>query len=178
MKHFRLFLPLLVLTLLLSGCAKEPMPYTYTSGDRTVTVDPITRTIMDKNEVFTYVVVDMGAAKRYEITFPDGSIYYWTDSGNSGSGGWTDNFDTERWFYANFLVDALKQSAPRQKTGNVVVGLFLMGLGALNLFLPQVSVHVKYGWRFRNAEPSDAYLAMIRFGGALIGILGLIWCIV
>lgn len=178
MKHFRLLLPLLVLALVLSGCAREPVPYEYTSGDRTVSVDPINRTITGNGEVFTYVIVDMGATQRYEIIFPDGSIYLWTDSGNGGSGSWSDNFDTDRWLYANFLVDALKESAPRQKTGNVLVGLLVMGLGTLNFFQPQLHIHLKYGWRFRNAEPSDAYLAMTRFGGLLMAVLGLICCII
>lgn len=177
MKHFRLILPLLILALLLSGCAGEPEPYEYTSGGATVTVDPINQTITNGQEIFTYVIVDVGAGDRYEITFPDGSLYYWTDSGNGGSGGWSDTFDTDRT-YADFLVDALRQSVPREKVGSPVKGLLLMGLGALNFFLPQLPFYLRYGWAVKDAEPSEAYLGLSKAGGVLLAVAGLIFCFV
>lgn len=178
MKHFRLLLPLLVLVLILSGCAGEPQPYEYSRNGDTVTVDPINRTITNDTEVFTYVTVNTGSSTRYEITFPDGSIYYWSDSGNGGAGGWTDNFDSERWSYANFLVDALQQSAPRQKTGNPGIGLLLMGLGAVSFFLPELPFYLKYGWAVENAEPSDAYITVTKIGGVIAAVVGLVCCII
>ena len=81
MKHFRILLPLLVLALVLSGCSGEPIPYEYSRGGDTVTVDPINQTITNGSEVFTYTMEDRGAKKSFEITFPDGSRYWWT-SGN------------------------------------------------------------------------------------------------
>lgn len=178
MKHFRILLPLLILALLLSGCAGEPMPYEYTSGGATVTVDPINCTISNGKEVFTYTLEDQGSRTHYEITFPDGSQYYWTDSGNGGSGGWSDDFDIDRYSYAGFLVDALKQSAPREKQGNVGIGLLLMGLGAVNFFLPELPFYLKYGWAVENAEPSDAYITWTKVGGVIFAIAGLVSCIV
>ena len=71
MKHFRLLLPLLVLALFLSGCAGEPQPYEYTSGEYTVTVDPINQTITGNGQVYTYTVERTQVADWYEITFSD-----------------------------------------------------------------------------------------------------------
>lgn len=178
MKQFKLLLPLLLFALLLSGCAGEPQPYEYTSGEYTVTVDPINQTITNGTEVYTYVIVEMGTANRYEITFPDGSSYWWTDSGYVGNGGWSDNFDTDNWGYAEFLVDALKQSAPREKQGSVGIGFLLICLGALDFFLPEFPFYSKYGWRFKNAEPSEAYLTFTRISGAIVAIAGLVYCII
>ena len=178
MKHFRFLLPLLVFVLLLSGCAGEPVPYDYTSGDRTVTVDPINRTISNGAEVFSYVIVDIGAGKRYEITFPDGSLFWWTVTDGGGSGGWSDDFDTDRWVYGNFLVDALEQTAPREKTGSPVIGLLLMGLGALNFFLPQLPFYLRYGWAVENAEPTDAYITWTKLTGVLAAVAGLVLCLI
>lgn len=178
MKHFRLLLPLLVLALVLSGCSGEPMPYEYTQGGNTVTVDPVSQTITNGSEVFTYTVEDRGAKKSFEIVFPDGSRYWWTAGNGGGAGGWSDDFDTDRWSYAGFLVDALEQSAPRQKTGNPVVGLLLMGLGAVNFFLPELPFYLKYGWAVENAEPSDAYITWTKIGGVIIAILGLVYAII
>ena len=177
MKHFWILLPLLILALVLSGCAGEPMPYEYTSGGRTVSVDPISQTIVGDAGIYTYTVEDLGARQHYTIIFPDGSQYWWTDSGSGGSGGWSDNFDTDNFLYADFLVDALRQTAPRQKTGNVGIGLLLMGLGAANFFLPELGFYLRYGWAVENAEPSDAYLTIAKIGGALAAIVGLVWCI-
>ena len=178
MKHFRFLLPLLLFALLLSGCAGEPQPYEYTSGEYTVTVDPINQTITNGTEVYTYVIVEMGTANRYEITFPDRSLYWWSDSGQFGNGGWSDDFDTDNWGYAEFLVDALKQSAPREKQGSVGIGFLLICLGALDFFLPELPFYSKYGWRFKNAEPSEAYLTFTRISGAIVAIAGLVYCII
>lgn len=177
MKHFRILLPLLVLALVLSGCSGEPMPYEYTRDGCTVTVDPVNRTITSDTEIFTYVVEDTDVAEWYEITFPDGSQYWWTDSGTMGTGGWSDDFDSRRSSYADFLVEALKQSSPREKQGNVGIGFLLMGLGAVNFFLPELPFHLRYGWAVENAEPSDAYIAITKTGGVVLAVAGLFACI-
>ena len=178
MKYFRLLLPLLLFALLLSGCTGEPQPYEYTSGEYTVTVDPINQTITGNGQVYTYTVERTQVADWYEITFPDGSSYWWSDSGQFGNGGWSDDFDTDNWGYAEFLVDALKQSAPREKQGSVGIGFLLICLGALNFFLPEMSFHFGYGWRFKNAEPSEGYLTFTRISGAIIAVAGLVYCFV
>lgn len=178
MKHFRILLPLLILGLLLSGCSGEQRSYEYTQGDNTVTVDPITQTITNGEELFTYSVEDRGSATSYEITFPDGSLYWWTAGSGGGSGGWSDDFDADRFFYADFLVNALEQSAPRVRTGNVPVGIFLLVLGAVNFFLPEISFYLRYGWAVENAEPSDTYITVAKIGGVLAAVVGLVWCFI
>jgi hypothetical protein len=177
-KHFRFLLPLLLFALLLSGCAGEPQPYEYTSGEYTVTVDPINQTITGNGQVYTYTVERTQVADWYEITFPDGSSYWWSDSGYVGAGGWSDDYREDKYLPGDFLVDALKQSAPREKQGSVGIGFLLMGLGALDFFLPEFPFYSKYGWRFKNAEPSEAYLTFTRISGAIVAIAGLVYCII
>jgi hypothetical protein len=44
-------------------------------------------------------------------------------------------------------------------------------IGALNVMYPRVSWYMKSGWQFKNAEPSDLALIMIRISGIIaIGI--------
>lgn len=178
MKHFRVLIPLLVLALVLSGCSGEPMPYEYTRDGYTVTVDPVNRTITSDTEIFTYVVEYTDVAEWYEITFPDGSQYWRSDSGTMGAGGWSDDFDSQRSSYADFLVEALKQSSPREKQGNLGIGFLLMALGAVNFFFPELPFHLRYGWAVRDAEPSDAYITWAKIGGVLAAAAGLVWCII
>ncbi len=175
MKHFRIFLPLLILALLLSGCAGEPQPYEYTQGGNTVTVDPVSQTITNGQEVFTYTIEEGTNSTRYQIFFPDGSEYYWSAGKYVGSGGWSDDFDSEKWYsYAGFLVNALEQSAPREKVGNPGLGLLMIGLGAVNFFFPEIPFYLRYGWAVENAEPSDAYITWTKFGGVIAAITGVI----
>jgi len=81
------------------------------------------------------------------------------------------------------LVDALdqavRQAAPhRERNGNIGIGLLLMGLGAVNFFIPHHPFYLQYGWRFENAEPSDAYITFTRIGGAIAAVVGLVWCMI
>lgn len=178
MKHFRTLIPLLILVLLLSGCAGEPVPYEYTQGENTVTVDPIHQTISNGQETFTYTVEDRGSRVQYEITFPDGSRYWWIAGNGGGAGGWSDDFNQDRWSYASFLVRALEQSAPREKVGNPGAGLLLMGLGAVNFFLPELPFYFRYGWAVENAEPSDTYITWTKTAGVIAAVTGLVLCFI
>ena len=184
MKHLRILLPLLILALILSGCAgtASQMPYdtNYSSGSRyySFTVDPAAGTIACGEDVYTYQVEKSGSRTNYVIDYPNGAIYHWTATEHGGAGGWSDDYDPERYIPGDVLVHSLELNQPREKTGNIFVGLLLMGLGALNFFLPELSFYLRYGWAVRDAEPSDAYITAAKIGGVLAAVLGLIFCII
>lgn len=183
MKHLRILLPLLILALILSGCGEEPMPYEYASGDRTVTVDPINCSITCGEDVYLYEVEKTETRTGYVIQYPNGAIFHWSATEHGGAGGWSDDYDEIRYIPGDFLVDALdqavSQTAPyRERKGNVGIGLLLMGLGAVSFLFPEVMFHLRKGWMFRDAEPSDAYLTWSRISGVIIAVLGLIFCII
>lgn len=183
MKHFRILIPILILALLLSGCGKQSQePYTYSwstfSGTKTITVNPETQTILDGADVYDYEMETSGGRTSYVITYPNGATYHWTESGYGGAGGWSDDYDDETYITGNILVWALEENQPREKTGNILVGLLLMGLGGVNFFYPEAIFYLRKGWMFRNAEPSEAYLLWGKISGALVAVFGLIWCFV
>lgn len=178
MKQLKLVLPLLFLALVLSGCAGDPRPYEYTAQGISVWVDPVAGTILHDGETIRYTTSGHGDNIHYTITYPDGSSYWWTDSGYVGAGGWSDDYREDKYLPGDFLVDALKQSAPREKQGSVGIGFLLICLGALNFFLPEMSFHFGYGWRFKNAEPSEGYLTFTRISGAIAAVAGLVYCII
>lgn len=45
---------------------------------------------------------------------------------------------------------------------------------SLGIFNPRLAWYLSEGWKFRDAEPSDAYLAWSRIGGVIFLIIGLV----
>ena len=180
MKHFRVFLPLLFLALVLSGCgsaAREPYEYTFSRDNqvKTIRINPETQTILDGTNVYTYQVEASNVCTTYVIDYPNGAIYHWMSPENgSGAGGWSDDYDPERYIPGNILVHALEQNHPRAKIGNIGMGILLVLLGAVNFFLPELPFYLRYGWAVRDAEPSDTYLTLTRIGGVILVLVGFI----
>ena len=50
------------------------------------------RTISDGTYAYSYTLSGGAGGYSVEITYPDGSIYYWTVEGNLGYGGWSDGY--------------------------------------------------------------------------------------
>ena len=179
MKHFRGLLPLLILTLLLSGCGKQNQePYTASINGRDVNVYPESGQIVDGLNVYTYTVEESAGDTHYTITYPDGSVYHWTETKNGGFGGWSAGTENVRYLSGNTLVGILEINRPRERTGSPVIGLLLMALGAVNFFFPEVMFHLQKGWMFRDAEPSEAYLTWGRICGVIFALLGLLFCFI
>ena len=183
MKHFRILLPLLILALILSGCGKQVQePYTYTfhtnSGEKTVTVYPESRQIVDGLDVYTYNVVYSANNTQIDIRYPDGESYWWTVTRAGGVGGWSAGYDESRYISGSVLIDALQEEQPREKVGNFGLGFFLIILGLVDFFFPEALFHLRRGWMFKNAEPSETYLWLTKIGGAILAVLGLILCII
>ena len=179
MKHFRILLPLLVLALVLSGCAGERMEsYTYNVNNRTIEIYPESGTIVDGLDVYHYTRTEnQSGSIDYVITYPNGGRFNWTKTENGGRGGGS-GINESLYLSGDVLMWALEAGEPAKKVGSPILGLLLMGLGAVNILFPEVTFHLRKGWMFRDAEPSDAYLFWGRVSGALVAVLGLIWCFV
>lgn len=55
-----------------------------------------------------------------------------------------------------------------------VVSFLLIVMGIFQLVSPQTAWYLSYGWRYKNAEPSDIALVMERMGGVVAIIVGII----
>lgn len=54
------------------------------------------------------------------------------------------------------------------------IAFLLMLFGALDFFFPHMMWYLTEGWKFRDAEPSDAYLLFGRVIGVVLFLVGLV----
>lgn len=165
----RFLLPLLLLCLLLTGCGtakKEPAVYEVNG----FTIDKEAQTITKGEDVYQYTI----SGSKVTILYPNGAEYFWNYGDTFGYGGWSDDYDPARYASGDALLNVIAYQAPRSSGGNGGFGLLLAAVGLFDLLAPRVSWYLAYGWRFKDAEPSDAALAVGRIGGG-IALLAGIW---
>ncbi|MBR4289365.1 MAG: hypothetical protein IKT52_01845 [Oscillospiraceae bacterium] len=134
----KLLLLILVL-LMLVGCAYEEPQTVYTVGIENVhlTVDTQNQTISDGLFTYHYTVTASGNSTRINITYPNGATYYWAWSGNTGHGGWSEDYDDSTYTDGRTLRRALEHDPSgtqqkRERSGNPLLGLLAIGLGIWN----------------------------------------------
>ena len=52
--------------------------------------------------------------------------------------------------------------------------MLLIALGAFNALAPKAAWYLSHGWRYKNAEPSEAALFFSRAGGVVLIFFGII----
>lgn len=60
------------------------------------------------------------------------------------------------------------------RSGNVMMGLFVIGVGAFLTFAPKAAWYLEIGWKLKDAEPSSIAITMNIFLGIIIGIVGVV----
>lgn len=179
MKHFRVLFPILILALVLSACGSTSRePYDYTYNGKTIKVFPEAATIVDGLDVYRYTVKESANGADYEIIYPNGGRY-WSNTGKHiSTSGWSDGYNDKLYLSGEILVSALEKNQPRQRSGNVGLGLLAIAMGAWHTLSPESVFYLNKGWMFKNAEPSEGYLMMIRVGGVIAIIAGLVLCVI
>ena len=165
-----------LLALSLCACSHTPetesTTYTVNKYGTDYVVDPENGTIFDGTHTYQYSVSGSSSGYDIDITYPDGSTYWWhTQTGGSiisGSGGWSDDYDETRYVDGRTLCDVIEEDAPRPRhSKNVLLIFILLVLGIFNTAVPQAAWYLEYGWRYKDAEPSDLALGLNRLGGAV-----------
>lgn len=179
----RVFGLLLLLALLLTACGNdsESTSYVYPVDylGTTYYVDVSQGTITCGEDVYRYTV-EVGADTRVttRITYPNGNVYYWTEGGSISTGGWSEGYNVSQYADGFTLINVLEQADPtpqkRERSGNPLIGFICILIGALNLAFPQVGWYLRYGWHFKDAEPSDLAIGLARLGGGAAIVIGII----
>ena len=175
---------LVLLMLLLPACGQEEAQSVYSVGIDNVqlTVDTQNMTISDGMYTYHYKAISIGSGIQTTITYPNGATFYWSWSGNVGSGGWSEDYDDSTYTDGHILLQALEMKPgtqnKRERSGNPLAGLLILGLGLWNAVAPYSSWYLSHGWRYKDAEPSDAALGFTRFGGIVAILVGVVTMIV
>lgn len=169
---------LMVLTLIgISLCACSSISTTYTVEQHGITyvVDPINSTIFDGGNTYQYSFSGSSYFYKVDITYPDGSTYWWQQQGSSGHGGWSDNYDETRYVAGDVLCYVLEKKTPKESNpDNLFIAIFLSGIGIFNIISPYTTWYLQYGWRYKDTEPSDVALTMNRILGGVLIIIAVI----
>ena len=170
---------ILAFLLILSSCGKKeestPGEKIVVIGETVFTVDENMNTISDGKDTYRYSYQASGAGYTLRLIYPNGYTWTWTQNGNSGYG--TASLDRDHTGYQDpfTLQDALEYKAPKQKgESHIGIGLLLLALGLFNTLKPEVAWMLSDGWKFKNAEPSDAALGLTRVGGVIMILIGII----
>lgn len=176
--------------LLFAGCKKEPLPKVYTvySYGAPYTIDTEGRTISDGTYTYGYEYAASGSSVSF--TYPDGNVYSAgiQSANSSGAGGLSAGSVSADYDYSSGYTDPLSLcyalTSPRETeraassgSNHPFVALLLCGVGIFNLAAPKASWYLSYGWRFKDAEPSDAAITLSRIGGAIAVVIGVIMLI-
>lgn len=171
--QMRLFaLPVLLLSLLCACGSPAPSTnYEVSQDGWEFVVDTEQQTITHGDDVFRYTV----GGRTVEITYPDGSTYFRTYDSAGWHGGWSDDYSEDRYIPGDTLVELLSDGARRKRVPAILLSSVcsFLAIGGFNAISPQTSWYLSYGWRFKNAEPSDAALLLGRCGGVLAAVIGL-----
>lgn len=166
-KKWTLALLSLLLLFSLPGCTKEdsaPANDVVVVDGQEFIVDRAQGIIDSQGYRYLYTAQDGGV----EIIYPNGATYWWAESNGSGYGGWSDDYDEEVYVPGPVLTDIIfsnVSTASPGETKNYLLVLLLIPLGLWNILSPRSSWYLSYGWRYKNAEPSDDALIWIRVAG-------------
>lgn len=168
MKKLEVILVLILIAISLCACSSIRTTYTVEQDGITYTVDTINHTIFDGRNTYQYSFSGSKSSYTADITYPDGSTYWWEQQGSSGHGGWSDNYDKNCFVAGDVLCDVLKEKAPKiSNPSNFFLAIILLGIGIFNIISPYTAWYWQYGWRYKDAEPSDAALSTNRILGGV-----------
>ena len=161
----------------LCSCSYSLSTQTYdvVKNETIFTVDIENGTIFDGTNTYQYILSSTASGHKIDITFPDGSTYWWKTQGNSGYGGWSDDYDETRYISGDILCNVLEEKIPKQYSAkSIFIILAFSVIGIFNIVSPRTAWYLSYGWRYKNAEPSDIALVLCRCSGIFAFVLAII----
>ena len=171
MKRVWVALIALLIAVSLFGCGKQKNVYTVRRNDITYRVDTEQHTISDGTYVYNYSFSGDAASYKATVRYPNGSSYWFSKNGNSGYGGWSDDYVETAYVSGSVLVDIIEETAQKPvNIGKIFGGILLIVLGIFNAASPGTAWYLQRGLWYKNAEPSDMALAFTR-GAGVVGII-------
>ncbi len=175
MRKKKVFLITILLIALLCGCSGE-RNYTVETNGITYVVDTAEETIFDGKNTYHFEFSGGASSYAIKIIYPDGSTYRCSESGIIS---WSDDYDDDRYASGFTLCNVLSERAPKEaEPGKILGAIVLVAVGVFNIASPYVAWYLEYGWRYENAEPSDAALLFHRVVGVIAIVIALVLLLV
>lgn len=142
-----------------------------------------TGTIRSDNGEYTFQYESEGSGIRFTAVYPDGYVYSQLE--RDGAVGMPLDYDASEREAKGYIdgialawaVDsAIDNARGGESHGDAspLLAVLLIGCGAWYLFAPKSVWWIAYGWRYKNAEPSDIALTLFKVLGILLMIAGAI----
>ena len=167
----------IIVCIVLCSCTQTQKHYTIEKNGVIFEVNKETNTISDGNYTYIYSFEGNNSDYKVDITYPDGSTYWWNMKGYGGSGGWSDNYDPQKYIDGDVLTNVLLEDAPKapkHSGGNIIAIILLIALGVFNIAAPHTAWYLEYGWRYKDAEPSDLAIGFNRLGGVIAVVIAVV----
>lgn len=166
----------IAIILTFTGCAKAPL--ISTADGKTLIFEDDNRTFKYIDEVYHYRVAD----NDIYITYPNGYIYSQNINSNAAAKSWDipagmpeiSSAEEIGYIDENYLVDAILKHM-RLKSEKSTTGIFAIiiaaAVGLWGIISPGSLWYVSYGWRYKNAQPTQAAIILNRIAGVILLII-------
>ena len=140
-------------------------------------MDSAAQTISDGRYTYRY----SADGQTITVTYPNGASYYCTyhSEGGLGAAGWNGDYDTNTYVDGGILVSVIEDAKQKEEAGGpdvklILIGLLLCGLGIYQWVAPHSVWQGKHGWAYKDAEPSDLAIGVIKAMGIIEIIAGVV----
>ena len=176
-KNLIIFVMLFGVLISISSC-KNASVYDVKIAGVSYEVNSIDKTINDGKYTYQYSFSGNKAYYTIRITYPDNFEYTYTHSGQTGTDSWNGNFNyvyTKPETLCNvILADVPKPINAEIFFAKVISFLTFIGIGIFFILFPDVIWKLKWGWRYKNSEPSEAAIKTNQFIGVIAIIASII----
>ena len=188
MKRTVALLLLVVMVITLSACSTSPrgtalqavehngnnVMLTFDYDEKTITASNKWNDTGEANAVYRYEY-DGG---NITITYPNGATWIESPTSTGAAISWDDNYDPQRYIEGDVLARYLEEAhRPRSREGIVGIGfacLIMATVGVVMFAVPEELIEMKYGWRFKNAEPTEFAVWEVRIGGIIVVVVAVV----
>ncbi len=147
---------------------------TFDYDEKTITASNKWNDTGEANAVYCYEY-DGG---NITITYPNGAVWIESPTSTGAAISWDDNYDPQRYIEGDVLARYLEEAhRPRSREGIVGIGfacLIMATVGVVMFAVPEELIEMKYGWRFKNAEPTEFAIKEVRISGIVVVIVAVV----
>lgn len=183
MKKPLCYLLAVVIALLLCACMTRSS-YTVEKDGVEYLVDTKACTISDDTGTYPYSISGDASGYRIQITFPDDFEVVWQGSKDaqgttSGFGSWSGTYNADYYAKAEQMSSVLSIQIHAPSSGEQgqtywLAALLLLAVGIFYIAAPRAAWQLWYGWRYKDAEPTEIALRVNVGLGMAAALAGLV----